>query len=86
MKTFFVVEERVGATRGEMVRLYHEEIPQEIRPRIIWAIRLDTLPEADQVKDFTLSELYNGYLKMKEEGILPPSDIGITNADFYGRF
>lgn len=46
----------------------------ELNP-IIYALRLDRLPNGHELVDQSLGELYSGYCRLRDKGSLPPSNL-----------
>jgi hypothetical protein len=71
---FFVVEK---TPLGEQASLYRGDPPQIkiVKVRIIYIVRVDTLPNANRWLKMSLNELYSAYCKVRDKKNLPPQYI-----------
>jgi hypothetical protein len=74
---FFVVER---TPTGEQPALYYDELPSRHRSEraaaegLIYAVRVDILPHADQWLSMTLADLYAAYCKARDGNIVLPQN------------
>lgn len=75
---YFVVLNRMGR---ETCVIYHDELPTWMRSKrarelgMAYALRLDTLPNADFWLSMTLKQMTNAYFQLKKAGKLPSSNL-----------
>lgn len=74
---YFVIEE---GPLGTFPATYEDELPLNHTNRIVYALRLDTLPAARRWMEMTLIELQQVYIARLAAGTLPPSNVGKPDA------
>ncbi len=70
---YFVVE---GSPAGETPAVYRDMLPADLKPpRLIYALRLDKMADADRWIARTTAELYAQFCWLREHGKLPSSNL-----------
>ncbi len=71
---FFVVERR--ASGGEEAAIYRDVLPKWLKgPKIVYALRLDKLPDGERWAKLPLAQVYAQYCWLRDHGKLPPANL-----------
>jgi hypothetical protein len=72
----FVVETRHGRESASIV---YGQLPEHLRAKgsnqLVWVWRLDKLPNGEALQQMPIGDLYDQFVRMREQGKLPPSNL-----------